>query len=137
MATKTNGRTRKQEAAGSESSDVLPTMLAFLKWFFRTLDPRFTQPLFAGRSVEEAAEQLFACIASTVRGKRARSGNLTAADYGAMMDCIAALHLQTRHGEEAVSNSALSEIRAVIAIHGRPASPPASSTKRKEVSNGH
>ncbi len=91
----------------SANSDFKPTMLAFLKWFFRTLDRRFTEPLLAGRTLEQAAQEVFDDIAANVRGNRDSDVTLTAADHGAIMDRIAALHIRTRHGEEAVSETAI------------------------------
>lgn len=88
-----------------QESDFVPTMLAFLKWFFLTLDSRFTDELFAGRTVEEASEEVFADIAATVRGNRQPDLKVMVADYGAMMDRVAALHLRTRHGDDAVSDA--------------------------------
>jgi hypothetical protein len=91
----------------SKKSDFRPTMLAFLQWFLRTLDREFTEPLLAGRTLEDAAEQVFDDIAANVRGNRDSDVTLTATDYGAIMDRIAALHIRTRHGEEAVSETSI------------------------------
>ena len=55
---------------------------------------------------EEAAEQVFDSIVANVRGNRSQGQMITASDYGAIMDRIAALHIRTRHGEDAVSESA-------------------------------
>lgn len=87
-----------------QQSDFVPTMVAFLKWFFLTLDSRFTKELLAGRTFEEASEEVFDEVAATVGGNRG-DVRVTAADYGAMMDRIAALHLRTRYGEDAVSDA--------------------------------
>ena len=89
----------------TKQSDFSPTMLAFLRWFFRTLDPKFTEPLFAGRSLDQVAAETFSDIAAQVRGNRHVDKRLTAGDYGAIMDRIAALHLRVRHGEEAISDT--------------------------------
>jgi hypothetical protein len=89
-------------------SDFTPSMLSFLQWFFCTLDSEFTEQFFAGRSVEEVAEQVFGDIVATMRGNRAMEGELTPIDYGAVMDRIAALHLRTRHGEASVPETTVS-----------------------------
>jgi hypothetical protein len=86
----------------ARKSDFTPTMLAFIRWYFRTLDPKFTKELFAGKSLNQAARSVFTDITSNVRGNRKSDIMLTVTDYGAIMDRIAALHLRTRHGEEAV-----------------------------------
>lgn len=91
-------------------SDFTPTMLAFLVWCFRTLNPKFTEPLLVGRSVEEAAQVVFGDITARVRGNRALKGKLTAADYRAIMDRIASLHLRTRQGAESVLETAVSHV---------------------------
>ena len=91
----------------AKKSDFKPTMLAFIQWFFRTLAPEFTKPLLAGHSEEEAAEQVFGSIVETVRGNRSDGQTISASDYGAIMDRIAALHIRTRHGEDAVAEAAI------------------------------
>jgi hypothetical protein len=63
-----------------KKSDFTPTLLAFLQWFFRTLDPKFTESLFAGRTPKEASAQMFDSIAATVRGNRGDELTLSAAD---------------------------------------------------------
>jgi len=88
----------------TERYDFAPTMHGFLTWLFRILDPRFTDKLLKGRSAEEAAEELFRDIIAKVRADRDLEGSPTAADYGEIMDRIAALHLRTRHGDQSVSS---------------------------------
>lgn len=90
-----------------KKSDFTPTMLAFLQWFFRTLDPEFTKPLLAGHSPEEAAQQVFDSIVAQVRGNRSKELAVSVSDYGEIMDRIAALHIRTRHGEDAVAETAI------------------------------
>ena len=86
-----------------ETSDFVPTMLSFIRWYFRTLDPKFVEQVLAGRPLEKGASELFGTIAADVRGNRGPDLRLTAGDYGRIMDRVAALHLRTRYGEEAVN----------------------------------
>ena len=62
-------------------------MRTFLKYFFGTLDKDFVKSLLAGRTVDEATEQVLAGIVAGVRGNRPDDWKLTAADVGAIMDC--------------------------------------------------
>lgn len=84
------------------ASEFVPTMISFLQWYFRTLDPKFVDRILAGRTIEQGGAELFASIAGTVRGNRGAEVRVTAADYGLIMDKLAALHLRTRHGDDAV-----------------------------------
>ena len=85
-----------------ETGDFVPTMISFLRWYFLTLDPAFANRLLAGRSVEEGATELLLSLAASVRGDREGEARMTADDYGRIMDRLAALHLRTRHGDDAV-----------------------------------
>ena len=93
-----------EDDSDATSTDFVPTMLSFLRWFFLTLDPQFVDKVFAGRPLEDAAKELLASIAADVRGNRGPDTALTAGDYGRIMDRIAALHLKTRYGENSVAN---------------------------------
>jgi hypothetical protein len=88
-------------------SNFAPTMMSFLVWYFRSLDPEFVSALCGTRTLEEAATQVYEDIIGKVRGNRDPLSAVMAADYGAIMDRIAALHLRTRHGESAVSEEAV------------------------------
>jgi hypothetical protein len=88
-------------------SDFIPIMQAFVAWYLRALDLRFVKELLAGRTIEVAAEEIVSIIVGKVRGNRGDNVRVWAADYGAVMDRIAALHLRTRHGEDAVSQDAI------------------------------
>jgi hypothetical protein len=90
--------------------DFIATMLQFLEWYFRTMRPEFTTELMKRTgcaTIEEAALRLLKSITDGVRGNRSDSEKLTAADYGAVMDRIAAILLRTRHGPSAVSEVAV------------------------------
>ena len=91
----------------AKQSDFVPTMVSFLQWYFRTLDPAFLKELLGGIPEKEAAHQVLMSIVAKVRGNRSEELTMTAADYGAIMDSVAALHLRTRHGEDAVSEQAV------------------------------
>ena len=88
-----------------DPSNFAATMISFLEWYFRTLDPQFASKLLGQRSIEQGARELFASVIEPIQGNRAANAPLTAADFGAIMDAIAALHLRTRHGDQAVSGS--------------------------------
>lgn len=62
-----------------ETSDFVPTMLSFIQWYFRTLNPEFVEKVLGGRSLEEGASELLASIVADVRGNVAQTCSSTPA----------------------------------------------------------
>lgn len=82
---------------------VISTLVNFVRCYFSTLDQEFVATILKGKPEEFVAEALVESTINDVRGNRPGQMAFTGSDLGIIMDKIAALHLQTRHGEESVS----------------------------------
>ncbi|MEO1009589.1 MAG: hypothetical protein AAFX79_13585 [Planctomycetota bacterium] len=81
----------------------LYAMNEFLLFFFASLDEDFVKQFLRGGTREEAAQAMLGDVVARVRGNRPDEAAFGPMDIGAVMDRLAALHLQVRHGEEAVN----------------------------------
>lgn len=83
--------------------DFLRTMVRFVWWFMWTLDDTFVEGFLKGGSREDAARGIVQDLCDRIRGNRTENSELSAVELGMIMDRIAAMHLEVRHGPDAMN----------------------------------
>lgn len=94
---------RDDDTGGFLAEEFVHTMIRFVMWFFGTLDEAFVEEkILRGSTHEEAAEALVRDACARVQGNRSPESQFTAEDVGMIMDRLAAMHLEVRHGPDAL-----------------------------------
>jgi len=93
---------RDEDTGGFLAEEFLRTMVRFVMWFLGTLDEAFVEKILKGGTQEEAAKAIVQDACRCVQGNRSPESQFTAADVGMIMDKLAAMHLEVRHGPNAL-----------------------------------